>query len=375
MQRAFCDLTRLAQSDGADAPRPLARNASIGASSRSALSRLLSELGAARGQTRGMSDNTYASADIFKPWLNKIGNTILLDVSYLPSTLIGCSALRHSAEHDGKAIGRGEEETVEVTEFNQLAKELKQTLNLRTFPIAVKFCESIDEVPEEAIFPKRDLGKACAFCQAEGMARFNGRTVAMGKFDHWCWNPLLSFGLVDADPGSPAFEIITSVGGSEAKEANEKFWTEFPRFPRDKYPYVVVAPAERCTYLPDVVIIYADTHQTLAMIGGVRFKTGDYIKSQFDAIDACTHSIVGPMLAGNTDYKITFPDPGERARAHSREDGVIFTVPISKWDEFCDGVDKNRFLYTNLMLETDYVLENPVPPFYHDLFKVWGIEE
>ena len=261
---------------------------------------------------------------------------------------------------------------MEVAEYNKLAKELEETLNLRTYPIAVKFFEKLEDVPEDAIFPKRDLGKRCAFCQAMFMARMNGRTVAMSKEDHWCWNPLVAFGVCKADVDDEAGKVILSVLGIKDPDKAREFWDAFPRLELGKYPYVVVAPAFKATFEPDVILIYSNTHQIVWEIGAVRFMTGEYLKSDFDSIDSCIHEIIEPWK--NNTYKITFPDPGDKARAMAREDEVVLTVPGGRFGEFCEGIQKTKYMYDRYRGEVELSLENEVPPFYHELFKIWGVE-
>lgn len=262
---------------------------------------------------------------------------------------------------------------MDVSRYNELGAFVKEKLNLRTSPIAVKFCETSEEIPEEAVLPYRDLGKHAAFCQAKAMARMRGMTVAMGKEDHWCWNPIVGFGVCPADVGEPAGDKIVEFLGIQDKEKAEEFWTNFPRLEVGKYPYVVVAPIEKCSYEPDIILVYSNTQQVVWEIGAVRYMTGEYIDSSFDSIDSCIHAIVEPFKSRK--YKVTFPDPGDRARANAREDEVIMSIPSERWEEFCTGIEKTEFMYNNYLNELGIETDNEVPPFYHELFQIWGLEE
>ena len=92
---------------------------------------------------------------------------------------------------------------MEIKDLNRYGEVLETSLKLRTMPIGVKFCESEADVPKEAVYPKEKFGKHMALCQAFSYARMKGMTIAMRKEDHWCWNPLVGFGNVDCDPGTP----------------------------------------------------------------------------------------------------------------------------------------------------------------------------
>ena len=53
-----------------------------------------------------------------------------------------------------------------VEEFNELGRELEESLYLRFVPIALKVLHSRDEVPEGCYIPSRDRGEHPALCQA-----------------------------------------------------------------------------------------------------------------------------------------------------------------------------------------------------------------
>ncbi|NLL40031.1 MAG: DUF169 domain-containing protein [Clostridiales bacterium] len=257
--------------------------------------------------------------------------------------------------------------------LNEYGKYLETHLKLRTFPLAVKWYENLDEVPQEAIFPKRDMGKKIAFCQAKAMGRTKGLTIAMTKEDHGCWNPLVGFGCVECLPNTPAFnEIIKYIGIPNMKKAAE-FFESFPRLPFDKYKAIVTAPLKSCTFDPDVVIIYANTDQTNYMLRVAKSITGTTTKAELDGIDSCIYATVVPFLTGQ--FKVTFPDPGDRERALARDDEVIFSIPAVLLDEFIKTLKTMEgFGMAYDFSRTEYPLDFPKPPFYTALFKMWGLE-
>ena len=84
-----------------------------------------------------------------------------------------------------------------VEKYNELGTEIEKLLLLRSAPIAVKMLEKKDDIPKSAIRPRRDRGYHLSQCQAFALARRNRETIAMLKEDHWCWAPLIAFGLVE----------------------------------------------------------------------------------------------------------------------------------------------------------------------------------
>lgn len=53
----------------------------------------------------------------------------------------------------------------------------------------------VPSVGDGAVRPKRDLDHHLALCQAFTLSRRNKSTVAMLKEDHWCYLPVIAFGL------------------------------------------------------------------------------------------------------------------------------------------------------------------------------------
>jgi uncharacterized protein (DUF169 family) len=244
-----------------------------------------------------------------------------------------------------------------LKEYNTFGEELERALLLKTHPIAVKMLEKEADIPEGAIRPKKDRGYHLAQCQAFAMTRRQGMTIAMLKEDHWCWAPLLAYGMVE-DPHDAFVDAHTS----------------FPRFEYGKYVGMVTGPLSSANFEPDMVLIYSNTAQLRDMIGVPKFQDKTLVKSEFDPIDSCVYSVV-PVIEGGQ-YRITLPDPGEASRAFAGDDEIIFSVPKDKLPGLVEGVKRSAEMkrnpddWSHLLLRPDF----PRPDFYIDLFRKWGLD-
>jgi len=244
-----------------------------------------------------------------------------------------------------------------MKEYNSYGEELERSLLLKTSPIAVKMLETEKDIPEGAIRPKRDRGYHLAQCQAFAMNRRQGVTIAMLKEDHWCWAPLLAYGLVE-DPHDAFVDAHTS----------------FPRFEYGKYIGMVTAPLKLANFEPDMVLVYSDTAQLREMIGVPKFQDKTLVKSEFDPIDSCVYSVVPVITEGQ--YRITLPDPGEASRAFAGDDEIIFSVPKEKLAGLVEGVKRSAAMkqnaedWSHIIMMPDF----PRPDFYIDLFRKWGLD-
>jgi uncharacterized protein (DUF169 family) len=244
-----------------------------------------------------------------------------------------------------------------LAEYNRYGEELEKVLLLKTSPIAVKMLEKESDIPESAMRPKRDKGYHLAQCQVFAMARRQGMTIAMLKEDHWCWAPLLAYGLVE-DPHHPIVDALTS----------------FPRFELGKYIGMVTAPLKSANFEPDMVLIYSNTAQLREMIGIPKYLEKTLLKSEFDPIDSCVFSVVPVIM--ERQYRITLPDPGEASRASAGDDEIIFSVPREKLAGLVEGLKKGAEMkpkmgnWDHILLMPDF----PRPDFYDELFKKWGLD-
>jgi uncharacterized protein (DUF169 family) len=122
-----------------------------------------------------------------------------------------------------------------------------------------------------------------------------------------------------------------------------------------------------------VVIIYGDTAQTNHMIRCIKGAIGGCFTSVFDGIDSCIYCTVPSFL--NNEYRVTFPDPGDRERARAGDDEAILTVPMGRMEEFMGAIRMtNRFMgHSQRMF--DFNLDFARPPFYNKLFEIWGLDK
>ena len=257
-------------------------------------------------------------------------------------------------------------------EYNSYGEELERLLLLRTSPIAVKMLEKEEDIPEEAIRPKRDRGEHLAQCQAFAMSRRKRATVAILKEDNWCWAPLIAFGLVEP-PDFFLEERAFFPNLVASQEAAKDLAKTFPCLEFGKYIGIVSAPLKTASFDPDLVLVYSNTAQLRTLLLAVKYMEGRLVDSQFDPIDSCVYSVVPVLLTGQ--YRITLPDPGDYQRALAGEDEIIFSVPTDRLETVILGLRhfeemEHGYRQHAMEMRPDF----PQPEFYKDLFRMWGLD-
>jgi uncharacterized protein (DUF169 family) len=221
----------------------------------------------------------------------------------------------------------------------------------------------------------RDLGKHIALCQAFALARFRGETYCMTVEDHWCWGPLVGLGLVDADPGTEAFDVVCQYMGIADADATVEHFTNYPRLEKGKYEALVVAPLSTMTFDPDVILVYGTPFQiNYCCLCAKNTRPGTFT-TEIDGIDSCVYELVGVMR--DNDYKVCLPDPGEVVRARTDMTEVTFAMPGSKFDDFVEGYKGYGSMmgFDSFKAQYEVAMDFERPPFYNTIFGLWGLEQ
>jgi uncharacterized protein (DUF169 family) len=258
-----------------------------------------------------------------------------------------------------------------IETLNSYGSDLERLVLLRTYPIGLKFLKSEAEIPQGAVRPKKDRGEHYAMCQAFALARRQGMTLAMFIEDHWCFEPIISYGLVETP--KDYLEGFTNSFFIANKEAAAKHAREMTRIPVGKYPGLVLGPLKTAKFVPDITMIYSNAAQLRHLLFALRYLNGTQVTSTIDPIGSCVHSVVPSLLKG--ECAVTVPDPGDFERAGAQEDEMVLTVPTSRLKELMEGIyhfEKGnmgfrRFAYS---LKPDF----QQPPFYQEYFKKWGLD-
>ena len=250
----------------------------------------------------------------------------------------------------------------ELTNWQKLGSDLISLLGLETSPLALKLITSESEIPEETLRPFKNKGQHLAQCQSFALSRRQGLTVAMTREDHWCWGPLLGYGLV---PHEPALNILATRGQAEI----------LPRIDLNKYLGLLCGPLNNTLFIPDMALIYSNTAQLRRMLMAFKFSQKDLVSSEFDPIDSCVYSVVPTFL--KRQIRITLPDPGENERAGAEDYEIILSVPAEKLEQLCQGIVRVESFAPPQKYVKDVKMQSdfPRPEFYSQLFKIWGLQD
>ena len=286
------------------------------------------------------------------------------------AAVAGSAGLANITPAAGAAQAGGTTKTP-IEKMNTYGSDLLNMMVLRTYPIAIKMLKNESEIPKGAVRPKKDLGEHYAACQAFGIVRRRGTTLAMFIEDHWCFEPIISYGLVEPpkdylEGSASAFFVLDKEGARERS-------SQTPLLPYGKYAGMVLGPLHKANFIPDLTMIYCNASQLRHFLFSLMRKKGYRVTSTLDPIWSCVYSIVPSLLTG--ECEVTVPDPGDFERAMVGDDEMILTIPYAKMDEMMEGVygyEKSGMGYRSFgrMITGNF----KQPPFYEQYFKQWGLD-
>lgn len=221
-------------------------------------------------------------------------------------------------------------------DLQQLNEALNFYIRPQTFPLAVKMCESAGELPDKARIPTRDLNTPVPTCQAVGIARRYGWTLAIGKEDQACAFGALTLGFLPPKKQWLDGSIAASTGYWN-KEALARMARDLPRFDYGKYEYLLLSPLHSAGFEPDLVVIYGNSAQVMRLVQGLVYGTGQTLTSSTSGGIDCADIIVRTVRTGECQFIL--PCGGDRVFGLTQDDEVAFTLPPSKVETLLQGLE------------------------------------
>ncbi|HEY8367705.1 MAG TPA: DUF169 domain-containing protein [Thermodesulfobacteriota bacterium] len=240
-----------------------------------------------------------------------------------------------------------------------------------TFPLAVRMLRPGEAVPDKARAPRRDLGFQTAICQAFGLARRYGWTLAVGKDDLSCPLGATAFGfapLVDYYAEGHAcagFYTATAEAGARSEAA-------VPKFPHGAYERIVVGPAARATFDPDLVMVYASSAQVLRLVTAALYDRGGALTTQISGRIDCADLVIRTMQTG--ECQVVLPCYGDRIFAQTQDHEMAFTVPAGRFEAVVQGLDGTAKGGIRYPIPSFLRYTGEFPPAYTKVREFWPNE-
>jgi uncharacterized protein (DUF169 family) len=265
---------------------------------------------------------------------------------------------------------QGKREKVALRQVHEYSKELEQWLRIRVHPIAVKMLKNKKEVPQGAIIPTRDWKHKYSLCQAFARSQRDGLTIAMFKNDNWCVEPAIGLGLVEHTPYFLEGHHRYPDSVRDLKAAAE--WCKnMPHLEYGRYQGIVCAPAHKCNFMPDVIVMHVNGMQTSQLIIVKNWIDGQDIHAQLSGHAACVYATVPSLL--KRECQIAIPCKGDRRLAAAQDDEILFTIVPEMLPDFIKGIHWLQKHNWGIPMLQEYKEEYDLKPKYRDLGEKMGL--
>ena len=228
-------------------------------------------------------------------------------------------------------------------DLKEINEALNQYIRPQTFPIALKLCRPDDPLPEKLRMPMRDLGYPIALCQATGLTRRYGWTMAVGKEDQCCIGGARAMGFEASGVGGPVGE------GMQLEQG--------------KYRYHLTTPLDRADFEPDVIVIYGNSAQIMRLVQSASGGPGGggAVNAVATGFGDCGDIAARTLLSDECQFIL--PSGGDRVFGSTQDHEVIFTMPKSKFEVVTQGLKSTHKMGFRYPVITDIRHRPNLPPF------------
>lgn len=258
-------------------------------------------------------------------------------------------------------------------DYRDAAQQIKGALRLRTEPLGVAFLADLAELPEKTRRPSQVLGKKVTICQGVTMARVYGWPMGLGKEDLICVPGMLAFGFTPAtDPLVELGQLFCEVGFHKDLGPSLKEIEALPRFEPQEIAAIYLAPLERLTLDPKVIVVYGNPAQLMRLIQAATFSLGERVTGEFGGKVECASYLIGPYRRDA--IQVAIPGMGDRIFSMTQDDELVLSFPARMLDGLLVGLkEAGRQIGARYPITFYQNFTPEFPPPYKERAKKWGI--
>lgn len=197
-------------------------------------------------------------------------------------------------------------------------------LNLEKPPVGVKFLFHKPEGIEQ-------LDKSLALCEMLPEAQKRGAPFYFTKENENCFGSS-AVGMAE-NGASPAFAQSGELGVKleifQDPRANKRLFQINPGLPRGTVNYVVLAPLDKITFEPDLLLLQTDAKQAEIVLRAMTYSTGEMYESKVTTALSCAWLYAYPYLTGKVNYYITGLGFGSIGREAFEPGWVLIAIPFN----------------------------------------------
>ncbi len=219
----------------------------------------------------------------------------------------------------------------DIGENANYSKILIDELELKRLPVAVKFINGEDEVPEGI----EKIDESLRHCEMITKAS-KGDLFYSTAEEQKCTGGSSAMGLTELPPKIASGEFYYTLGRFESVETAKSVLDNISR--KDEKSYgLVYAPLEKANFEPDVVVIITNPKFGMKITQAIVYNSGEMLEAKFAGIQSlCADAVSGPYVTGKPNA--TLACSGSRGYAGIEDDEIAFGLHKDNIKPVIDGL-------------------------------------
>lgn len=219
----------------------------------------------------------------------------------------------------------------QLTKNQEYYKVFDEKIKLTSSPVAMKFVDSEDEVPEGIEL----ISEKVRHCEMVKKASF-GEIFYSTYEEQTCKGGAGALGLGDMPEKLASGEKYQSLGRFKDLDVAKKTVDKLSIIPDKKWG-IVYAPLEKANFAPDVVLIIAQPVAGMKIAQSIVFTLGDKVRANFAGIQSlCGDAVSYPYI--EKDINITVGCDGSRKAAKVLDEELAIGISADKLDEVIENL-------------------------------------
>jgi uncharacterized protein (DUF169 family) len=223
-----------------------------------------------------------------------------------------------------------------MMEAQELDQRLWYYVRPQSFPLGIRMVKRGEAFPGKARRPRADMGIQVAICQAVGMARRYGWTLAVGYEDIACPLTYIPFGFSREVSFSAEGHACAGIY-TDSPEAGARSEALVPRLEYGRYRGLVVGPLARIDFQPDLFVVYGNSAQVMRLVQGALYSRGGALSSLSTGRIDCAEIVIRTFQEGRPQFIL--PCSGDRIFGLTADDEMVFSAPFSWAEEIVKGLE------------------------------------
>jgi len=177
----------------------------------------------------------------------------------------------------------------------------------------------------------RALDKNLALCEMLAEAQKSDAPFYFTAGNEICFGKqALGMTAGESPPFAISGELGTRLGIFQDARANQNLSRQHSLMEKGTVNYVVMAPLDKITFEPDLLVITATARQAEIVLRAMAYSTGDTYESRTSTVLSCSWLFVYPYLTGKLNYQLTGLGFGAIAREAFEPGWVLLSIPYNR---------------------------------------------